>query len=70
MSNVADKARAAGCDEWTVRVAYLDFANSPEYSAAQILEAHRRVCIYAMCHDNPTGNARFPLFGAGIVRHS
>lgn len=66
--STAEKARAAGLDERTIKIAYLDFYENPEYLAAQILEAHHRVCIYAMCYDNPTGNVRFPMLGAGIVR--
>lgn len=65
---IAEKARAAGIDERTIRIAYLDFEDNPEFPPGQILEAHRRVCIWALCHDNPTGNVRFPLFAAGIVR--
>jgi hypothetical protein len=63
----AEKARAAGLDEWTITMAYADF-HSPELDAALILDSHRRVCIYALCHDNPTGNHIFPMFRGGVVR--
>lgn len=66
--NLAEKARADGLDERTIALAYADFVPGHYELAAAILEAHRRVCIRAACYDNPTGNQRFPLFGAGIVR--
>lgn len=65
---IAEKARAAGLDERTIALAYQDFVPGHTAHAAAVLEAHRRVCIYAMAHDNPVGNVRFPQFGAGVVR--
>jgi hypothetical protein len=66
--NLADKAIAAGCDQRTIDLAYSDFVVGNHDLNSRILEAHRRMCIHAQCHDNPAGNQRFPLFGAGVVR--
>jgi len=64
----AEKARAAGLDERTIKLAYMDFVPGHDQHNCSVQEAHLRVCIYAMCHDNPIGNVRFPQIGAGIVR--
>ncbi len=76
----AEKARRAGLDERTIALAYASFdppSGDRDTRAKgkgrielphEILEAHARVCIYAMAYDNPVGNVRFPQFGAGVVR--
>jgi hypothetical protein len=67
---LSDKARAEGLDERTIQLAYADFVPGHDMHNAAVQEAHLRVCIYALCHDNPIGNVRFQQFGAGIVRTS
>jgi hypothetical protein len=66
----AEKARAEGLDERTIKLAYMDFIPGHEQHNFSVQEAHLRVCIYAMCYDNPVGNVIFPQFRAGIVRVS
>jgi hypothetical protein len=65
---LAEKAAAAGLDKWTIDAAQKPFLENYQHEWSVILEAHHRMCIYALCHDNPVGNVHFPLFAAGVVR--